>query len=138
MRVAHERGGRVAFVDHRFERLDARRAARIAEGLGRLLGAVAQRVPGERRQVHQRRCRAGRQREVDEPGGRHADQVAVELRGELHRGARARGAQRVVVEQDEQAAVGHGGLGCRGPTHCSTPVVWGIDLAQRRLASRPA
>jgi hypothetical protein len=108
MRMAHERGRVVRGVDDRFERRQAGRAALLAEVVRRLRRLLAYRVPGERRDLGERRARAHRDRQVDRPRGRDADEVAVELPREPDGGLRARETQRIAVEQHEQAAVGHG------------------------------
>jgi hypothetical protein len=110
--VAHDGSGLVGFIDDRLERLQARSAAAFAEACGCPLGLRAQRVPRQRRIRAERALGAGGRGQIDQSGGGDADEVAVEISGQLHGQARARGAQGTGIEQDEQAAVRHGGLRC--------------------------
>ena len=108
--MTHQRRRLVGFIDDRFERLDTCCAAVVAKALRGLLGLVAQRVPGERRELGERRGGCRRRRQIDQAGGRDAHQMAIKVTREFHSDPGACWTQGILVEQDEQAAVGHGSL----------------------------
>ena len=90
------------------------------------------RIVGSRHAAVQPRCAASRNRCVAERSGTHRSKGA-------HRGLAARGAQRVLVDKDEQAAVNHmrpfAAL-ClyQRLSGCRLPVAVGLDLAQDSAA----